>query len=85
MSDPRGSQLERYVVKNTPSLDRIERLRALTMYLDHEDAEGHRDLAFVVSYFENIRHLSGKPTAPKLGGMDRSGIEAEKKSEKSPK
>ena len=70
-----SDQVMKYVVKNTPSLDRIERYRALSiMYDDLGDEIAARDMAFVVSFFSNVRHLSGKPTEPKMGGMDRRGI-----------
>jgi len=73
MSDP--TQLERYVQKNTPSLDRLERLRAVGIMLEVQgDEQGARDMDFVVGYFTHIRQTTGKPTEPKMGGMDRRGI-----------
>ena len=68
-------QIARFAEKRTASLDRIERYRAIGLMFDMEgDEEGVRDMAAVVELYEGLRRLQGKPSAPKLGGMDRAGV-----------
>jgi len=68
-------QIGRFIEKRTPSLERIERFRAMAIMFEEEgDANAARDCMFVVDTFTALRHLQGKPTEPKLGGMDRRGI-----------
>ncbi len=68
-------QVIRFIDKSTPSLDRIERIRAIGIMLDAQgDDQGARDIASVVATFTSLRHLRGKPTEPKMGGMDRVSV-----------
>jgi len=67
------SQIAAYVRKNTPSIERIERIRAIGMTFD-DDAEAARDMAFVVEFYSVLRRMQDKATEPKWGGMDRVGI-----------
>jgi hypothetical protein len=69
-------QLGRYTNKRIPSFDRIERLRAIAITWEalDEHAEAARDLFAQVEYWETVRRMTGKPTEPKLGGMDKRGI-----------
>jgi hypothetical protein len=67
-------QLGRYVNKRIPSFERIERLRAYAItYEDDGDLQAASDLHAQVAFWEAARHTVGKPTEPKLGGMDRKG------------
>lgn len=68
-------QLGRYTNKRIPSFERLERLRAYAItFEDSGDLEAARDLHGQVEYWETTRRMTGKPSEPKLGGMDRKGI-----------
>jgi hypothetical protein len=68
-------QVIRFIDKHTPSLDRIERIRAVGLMLDMDgDEQGARDVQSIVDTFTALRQLRGKPVAHALGGMDRAGV-----------
>lgn len=68
-------QIANFVIKNTPSLERIERFRAVKLMFEvNGDEEFARDMEYIVHFVTTLRTMQGKPIAPKIGGMDRQGI-----------